>query len=66
MSYIKSYKVDLDKVTARFGTDEHDPNNTRFLFIVDIFPRDSYLYITTGRDPNDKYYLAVVLDDGDD
>ena len=66
MSYIKGYKVDFDKLRARFGTDEDNPNNTRFLPIVEIFPRDSYLYITTGRDPNDKYYLVVVPDDGGD
>jgi hypothetical protein len=37
MSYIKGYKVDFDKLRARFDTDEDDPNNTRFLPIVEIF-----------------------------
>ena len=64
MSYIKGYKVDPDKVRAIHGTREQDPNNIDFLLIVEIFPRDSYLYIAAGQDLNGNYSLVVVLADG--
>ena len=56
----------LDKVTARYGTEEHDPHNTRFLDIVEIFPRDSYPFIGGGEDSEGKISLAGVLDEGGD
>ena len=65
MTYIKGYKVDLDKVTEHFGTKDHDPHNTRFLAIVQIFPRTSYMYIGGGEDLKGNIDLVVVLDEAD-
>ena len=59
MTYIKGYKV-----TAIHGTREQDPNNIDFFFIVEIFPRDPYLYVAAGHDLNGNYSLVVVLADG--
>ena len=67
MRYIKGYKVDLEKVTRLYGsTDAEDPDNTRFVHIVRLFPRESYKYIGGGMEPNGNLAFVVVLDDGND
>lgn len=64
--FIKGYKVDLLKVTKRFGVREDDPHNLRFLSITRLFPQDSYKYIGTGEEADGRVELIVVLAEGDD
>lgn len=64
--FIKGYKVDYDKLAKRFGNREDDPDNTRFLAIVKLFPRETYKYIETGEEPDGHLSLVVVLEDGYD
>jgi hypothetical protein len=67
MLYIKGYKVNLDKITRLYGvTSEEDPDNTRFLDIVRIFPRESYKYIGGGFESDGRLEFVVVLDEGND
>ena len=61
-TFIKGYKVDLDKITRNYGTREDDPDNSRFLPIWKIFPHP-YLYIGGGME-NDDIYVVVVLAEG--
>lgn len=64
-TYIKGYKLDLDKVKALFGTDERDPDNTRFYHFGDFLDRDSYLYKGGGEDPEGRIVFVVVLAEGE-
>jgi hypothetical protein len=36
--FTKGYKVDHEKLANRFGHREDDPENTRFLPVVALFP----------------------------
>ena len=60
------YKVDHDKLAKHFGNREDDPDNTRFLAIAKIFPREIYKYIETGKETDGHLSLVVVLEDGYD
>ncbi len=64
--FIKGYKVDREKLAKRFGHREADPENTRFLPIARLFPRESYKYIAAGEEPDEHISLVVVLEDGPD
>ena len=57
--------VDLDKIKACFGTDERDPDDTRFYNIGEFLPRDSYLYIGGGEDSEGNISFVVVLAEGE-
>ena len=61
--FIKGYKVDREKLAKCYAHREDDPENTRFLPIVALFPRESYKYIETGEEPDGHISFVVVLED---
>jgi hypothetical protein len=66
VKYIKGYKVDLKKLTERFGAPKDDPHNMIFLSVVELFPRGAYKYVGGGFEEDGSLSLVMVLDDGDD
>ena len=63
--YIKGYKVDRDKLKAKYGSREDDPENVRFLSIWQKFPLH-FKYLGNGRESDGSIALVLVLEDGYD
>jgi len=61
-TFIKGYKIDIDKITQRYGTREDDPDNSRFLSIWKAFPHP-FLDLGGGLE-NDHLCVVVVLAEG--
>jgi hypothetical protein len=63
--YLKGYKVDRHKLLNNFPTRPDDPQNVRFMGLWQQFPTE-FLYLATGKEPEGRISLVVVLADGYD
>lgn len=63
--YIKGYKVDREQLLNNFTPRPDDPENVRFMGLWKKFPTD-FLYLASGKEPEGKISLVVVLADGYD
>jgi hypothetical protein len=63
--YIKGYKADREKLLNNFPTRPDDPENVRFMSLWQKFPTE-FLYLASGKEPEGRISLVVVLADGYD
>ena len=63
--YIKGYKFDREKLLNNFPTHPDDPENLRMMWLWEKFPTD-FLYLGSGKEPEGKQSLVVVLAEGSD
>ena len=63
--YIKGYKVDREKLKARFARREDGPECNRFMGLWQKFPLP-FKYLEVGQEPDGKTALVLVLEDDDD
>ncbi|KAH9013046.1 hypothetical protein EDB84DRAFT_1278398 [Lactarius hengduanensis] len=68
--YVKGYKIDREKIRARFPRDELDTATNYELSyykpILEDIPDTVYQYIGCGREPNGEIIVVLVLEDGYD
>ena len=63
--YIKGYKVDREKLLNNFTPLPDDLQNVRYMCLWQKFPTE-FLYLASGKEPEGRISLVVVLADGYD
>lgn len=68
--FLKGYKLDLQKIRSRFPRRDHQSEENYELSyirpIMSMIPREAYLYVGCGVEPNGRLNLVLVLEDGYD
>jgi hypothetical protein len=74
INYIKGFKLDEKKIRDHFARDSKDSDSDPdpdlefkwFDFIINCIPRDAYIRIEGGMEPDDSIACVLVLDQGND
>ena len=63
--YLKGYKIDKEKIRSEFPRQPRHSNDNYVLGyykpILNNIPRDAYDYLLSGREPDGKSVLVLVL-----